>query len=202
MARNHPLIEDAARGILPKWSRVSRSRRDHMDRVAELMSVWSEGLGLKKKERRRWIAAGLLHDAMKGARARDMRRLLPDEFDELPVPILHGPAAAAKLEKAGVEDRSVLNAIAFHTLGHPSLDELGRALYAADFLEPGRSLKPKLRARLTKRMPADLDAVVTEIVGARMKYQMKRGRTLRPETVAFWNELNGGARWDHVSAEY
>ncbi len=173
-----------------------------MERVAELMDRWSRARGLRKRDRRRWVAVGLLHDALKGARARDMRRLLPEEFHELPVPILHGPAAAARLEREGVEDRSVLNAIAFHTLGHPSLDELGRALYAADFLEPGRPLRPKLRKRLRKRMPNELDAVVTEIVGARMRYQMDRGRSLRPETVAFWNELHGGARWDHVSAEY
>ena len=202
MAKHHPRIEDAASGILPEWSKVSRSRHGHMERVSDLMGEWAAEMGLRKRERRRWRAVGLLHDALKGARGRDMKRWVRRRIRDLPVPVLHGPAAAARLRTEGVDDFPFLNAIAYHTLGHSCLDELGRALYAADFLEPGRRVQPKMRAALRERMPQDLDDVVREIVGARLRYMIKKDRVVRPETVGFWNTLNGGEEWDLVSVEF
>ena len=202
MPRNHPRIEDAAVGTLPEWSHVSRSRKAHMRRVADLMAEWAAELGLKKSQCRRWEAAGFLHDALKGARARDMKRLLRSDIATLPVPVLHGPAAAARLRNEGVDDRALLNAIAFHTLGHPALDDIGKALYCADFLEPARTIKKKKRAAWRARMPFELEAVTREVLGARIRHMTQRGRMIRPETIGFWNRLNGGPAWDRVSAEF
>jgi len=87
-----------------------------------------------------------------------------------------------------------LDAITYHTVGHPSLRSLGQALYAADFLEPGRKLRPKFRAALRDRMPGDLEGVMQEILGARIEHLVDRGKGIRPETISFWNELVGGTK--------
>ena len=92
--------------------------------------------------------------------------------------------------------------MAFHTLGHPALDTIGKALYCADFLEPGREIRKKKRAAWRERMQHELDDVVREILGARIRHMTKRGRTIRPETIGFWNSLNGGEPWDRVSVEF
>lgn len=170
-----------------------------MRRVAELLEEWAEVAGLDSDERDRRIAMGFLHDALKGAAPDALRELLDPPLSDLPGPVLHGPAAAELLAREGVDDVSLLQAVRYHTLGHPDLDDAGRALYAADFLEPGRNLRNKWRAGLRDRMPDDGRAVVREIVAARIKHLLNRKRPVRPETMAFWNSLTEGPAWARAS---
>lgn len=199
MSRLHPVVKNASKGVLPEWAQVDRSRYAHMERVAALLKVWAKALGLPKEERRRWRALGFLHDVLKGASAEQLRGVVPEELRGLPGPVLHGPAAAAMLRDDGVEDDSLLMAVSYHTLGHPLLDEAGRALYAADFLEPGRNLRNRWREGLRSRMPQELEAVTKEILGARIIHLVKRGRSVQPETFAMWNTLAGGDSWARAS---
>lgn len=189
----HPLVERAAAGALPAWAEAGSSRREHMARVAELMGSWAGTLGLPAEERLRWVASAYLHDALRSADPESLRRRVPPAMAALPGLLLHGPAAAERLRVDGVRDGGLLRAVAFHTLGHPELRALGRALYAADFLEPGRDLLNEWRERLRARLPGELTTVVREIVGARIAHLVDRGSVLRPETVAFWNSLAGGS---------
>lgn len=195
----HPIVEAAARGDLPSWARMGRKRRAHVKRVARLLDEWARRRGLPEEERTRWLAAAWLHDALKEAPEDELRALLSGREAELPGPVLHGPAAAARLRREGVEDEELLQAVAYHTLGHPELGATGRALYAADFLEPGRKLRNEWRARLRKRMPEDGDKVIKEIVRARIEYLLRKGRPVRPETMAFWNRMAGGEAWARAS---
>ena len=78
-----------------------------------------------------------------------------------------------------------MRAVAFHTLGHPGLDTAGVALYAADFLEPGRAVRADWRASLRGRMPDELDDVVLEVARARTEHLRGIGGSVRPETAAF-----------------
>lgn len=187
------LIERAASGVLPSWAVAGPERREHMARVAALMDEWAARLGLPAAERVRWRAAGWLHDALRDADPGALRALVPDLAD-LPDPLLHGPAAAARLAAEGVEDRELTEAVAYHTLGHPGLGRLGRALYLADFLEPGRTFEPVWRASLRARLPEALDAVLIEVAAARLGYLIRTRRAIRPETFAFWNSLVAGRR--------
>lgn len=164
-----------------------------MERVAALLEEWATGLGLAESERCRWLAAAYLHDALRNADPEELRKRVEPEYAFLPGPLLHGPAAAQRLWVDGVRDGELLNAVGFHTLGHAGFGTMGKALYVADFLEPGRDLLNEWRAGLRARMPADLPGVVREILGARIAYLVGRGSRLRPETVAFWNALVGAA---------
>jgi HD superfamily phosphohydrolase YqeK len=109
---------------------------------------------------------------------------------------LHGPAAAERLREEGVADEELLAAVAYHTIGDPSFGQLGRALYAADFLEPGRTFRAEWRAELRERVPAELDAVVLEVARARVAhvrevhgFSDEPGLVGRARTVAFLNQL-------------
>lgn len=195
----HPLIEDAARGGFPPWARLGPERRAHVERVAGLLEDWARKRGVDEPTRQRWLAAARLHDCLKEASAGELRDLLDGELAELPEPVLHGPAAAARLRREGVEDEDLLRAVAYHTLGHPELGEAGRMLYIADFLEPGRHLRNAWRAELRRRMPHDAECVLKEIVRARIEYLLEDGRPVRPETMAFWNRLAGGEAWARAS---
>ena len=79
----------------------------------------------------------------------------------------------------------------YHTVGHPDLDRLGRALYLADFLEPGRRYEPEWTAALRDRMPHDLDGVMREVVEARVRHVTESGSILHPETRALYEQVQG-----------
>ena len=160
-----------------------------MVRVSELLGTWADALGLSDWDRCRWRAAGFLHDALREAPPELLRARVPPDQSSLPGPLLHGPAVAERLRVHSVLDGELLVALTYHTVGHASLGTLGRALYAADFLEPGRVFLPEWRAGLRARMPEELDAVTRDIVAARVNHLVDRGLELLPDTVAFWNAL-------------
>ena len=178
-----PTIRAAAGGELPEWAVISPERRAHVCRVAELMETWALTRG--RGEAERWCAAAYLHDALRDADPDELRSLVPDAFRDLPAPLLHGPAAATLLADGG--DEEIRIAIRYHTIGHPTLGELGRALYLADFLEPGRSFRTEWRAGLRERMPEQMGGVLVEVIAARMQHLLEQRQNIRPETVAFWN---------------
>lgn len=187
-AGSGPSLEQrAARGELPSWAEAGPERREHMARVAALLGTWAEQLGLPERERVRWRAVGWLHDALRDAPAERLREQVPERFRSFPPPLLHGPAAAERL--TGHLDPAALNAIRYHTVGHPDLDRLGRALYLADFLEPGRDFLRDWREQLRARMPHHLDEVLVEVLGARVRHLVEERRPLRPETAEFWSAL-------------
>lgn len=183
----HALLSAAAEGELPEWARAGEHRRAHVRRVSELMGRWADDLGLGSNERARWRAAGLLHDALRDADPELLRMVVPEDMAALPAKLLHGPAAAERLRREGVDDDLFLRAIAYHTLGHPAFDRLGRALYLADYLEPGRDGMPDGTDALRARCPEDMEDVIRDVASRRIGRLLESKKPLRPETVAFWN---------------
>lgn len=102
-----------------------------------------------------------------------------------PYPLLHGPAAAVRAEAEGETDSAVLEAVRWHTVGCVGWSLTGRALYAADFLEPGRPFLQLERAALAAAWPGDPDGVLVRIVKLRTSHQSERGRSEHPASAAF-----------------
>jgi HD superfamily phosphohydrolase YqeK len=183
------VVRAAARGELPDWACAAEKRRAHIGRVAALLGEWAQALGLSESERTRWVAAGWLHDVLREAHPDELRPLVPQAFRDLPGKLLHGPAAAERL--AGEADPELLEAIRYHTLGSARFERLGRALYLADFLEPGRRYEPEWTAALRARMPHEFDDVLREVVEARVRHVTESGSTLHPETRALYEQVKG-----------
>jgi 2-amino-4-hydroxy-6-hydroxymethyldihydropteridine diphosphokinase len=195
----HPVVREAAAGQLPVWAQAGEARRAHIERVASLLREWAVVRGESRRDVARWTATGYLHDALRGAEHEELRHLVPEAMAELPGKILHGPAAAALLRRDGVDDEELLQAVAYHTLGHAGFGDLGLALFAADFLEPGRRFHNEWRAELATRMPGELEEVVREILAARIRHLLDRDRPVRPETMEFWNKMTSGQAWASAS---
>lgn len=68
------------------------------------------------------------------------------------------------------------------------------ALYAADFLEPGREVRAEWRASLRGRMPGEMDDVALEVASARTEHLRGISGSVRPETAAFLAQLRIRAR--------
>jgi len=160
---------------LPPWAQVTAARRGHVERVAALLGDWAAAIGLAASERDRWLRAAWLHDALRDAPLGD--------------PMAHGPAAAEHAARDGERDRGVLDAVRYHTIGYAGWDDVGRMLYLADVLEPGRDFDPDGRRALAARVPSERQAVLREVARRRIEWVLRSGWPLLPETVAFWNAV-------------
>ena len=164
---------------LPTWAQVTPERRGDIERVVTLLGQWASAMQISAAERERWLKAGWLHDALRDA--------------PLSGPFAHGPAAADLAAAAGETDEGVLSAVRHHTVGSADWDDVGRMLYLADFLEPGRDFGgPKAssdRAALADRVPTARDEVLREVARRRLEWVLRSGWPLPPATVSFWNQL-------------
>jgi HD superfamily phosphohydrolase YqeK len=172
---------------VPAWAQVSPERRAHIGRVAELAARWADRLAVAPDERRRWLWAVWLHDALRDADAATLARWAPDAPG--PGELRHGPASAARAAADGERDQGVLDAVRFHSLGYAGWDMVGRVLYCADYLEPGRTFKREWRAELAARYPDAPDDVLRTVAADRLR-QLVESRWPIPEpTAGFWNSV-------------
>jgi HD superfamily phosphohydrolase YqeK len=162
---------------LPPWAVVTPERRAHIERVVALIASWAHASKVSPAESARWVRAAWLHDSLRDAPAADE--------------LAHGPMAAERAAGDGETDRGVLDAVRFHSLGFAGWDDVGRMLYLADYLEPGRSFDREARRALAARVPAERDAVLLEVAARRIMRVIDCRWPLVPETVGFWNSLVG-----------
>lgn len=173
--------ERAAREFeLPAWAQVGRRRREHIERVVELLEDWAVAMEVPDRERDRWLKAAWLHDALRDAR--------------LAAGTAHGPAAADRAARDGESDRGVLDAVRYHSSGYAGWDDVGKMLYLADYLEPGRKRNGKERASLAARVPRQRDRVLRKIVAYEIRWRVRAGQPVNPRLIEFWNVLTGAAR--------
>jgi 2-amino-4-hydroxy-6-hydroxymethyldihydropteridine diphosphokinase len=182
---------DATGPELPSWAQAGEKRRAHIARVTALLDRWASEMALTADEARAWHDAGRLHDALRDASEAELREMVRGaSFADSPVGVLHGPAAAARLEREGETRAGVLLAVRWHTVGNATWDHTGRALFMADFLEPGRGFMRQDRAFLASLLPRDFDGVFRQVVRMRIEWTLREGKPLFPETVVLWNSVH------------
>jgi HD superfamily phosphohydrolase YqeK len=160
---------------------------EHIRRVAQLVARWAEQIGVPESERQRWLRAVWLHDALRDAPAAELEQWAADTPG--PPELRHGPASAARARAEGEDDRGVLDAVRYHSLGLAEWDMVGRMLYCADYLEPGRPFDRGRRAELADRLPSDPRGVLREVARARLLHIVQSGWPVLEPTRRFWNSL-------------
>jgi HD superfamily phosphohydrolase YqeK len=173
---------------LPPWAQVSEKRIAHIGRVTALLDDWALALELTAQEAKAWHDAGIYHDALRDASEEDLRALA-GEARGYTTDMLHGPAAAARMVAGGESRAELLDAVRFHTVGSSGWGRLGRALYMADYLEPGRKFSRGDRAYLASQVPHAFDATFRQVLRARLEWSLREGMRLFPEAVALWNTV-------------
>jgi 2-amino-4-hydroxy-6-hydroxymethyldihydropteridine diphosphokinase len=175
---------------LPSWAQVGERRRGHIARVTELLDGWAAEMSLSAADAQAWHDAGRWHDALRDAPDLELREMVRGtHFAESPAGVLHGPAAAARLQREGEIRDGVLLAVRWHTIGNASWDHTGRALFMADFLEPGRGFMRQDRAFLASLLPRDFDGVFRQVVRMRLEWTLREGKPLFPESIVLWNSV-------------
>lgn len=174
-------------------AQLPRGPYEHIGRVRQLAAKLAAPLGLNLKRVDLAAAAHDIARAEKGeallARARALG--LPVHPVEAKVPILlHGPVAAESLRQAGViNDAEVLEAIRWHSTGHPTLRALGQVVFLADKLDPAKGSRTTAQERLLELARQDLNAAMLEILTLELQALLRRGRLVHPASVEARNAL-------------
>lgn len=142
--------------------------------------------------------AGIAHDMCKSAKDRWLLAMaLKDGFpivdvEEKKPSLLHGRAAAILLESDfGIADSSILDAVRHHTFGAREMDDLGKIIFVADKIEPGRSgLDPDWLDRLNA---SDLDTMTMMVLEHNIAFLDSRGKAVSPVTREMLSSLKGGS---------
>jgi 2-amino-4-hydroxy-6-hydroxymethyldihydropteridine diphosphokinase len=145
--------------------------------VAALLATWAAAMHVAEDERARWLKAAWLHDALRDAPAANE--------------LAHGPRAAERAAQDGETDQGVLDAVRYHSVGSAQWDDVGKMLYLADYLEPGRPFDQELRRSLAARVPDERDAILKQVAARRIARVVDGRWPLPRETVDFWNALVG-----------
>lgn len=124
----------------------------------------------------RAMLAGLLHDCAKCMP--NAKKLKMAEKHHLEVTslekknpfMLHAKIGALLAEKKyDIEDKEILDAIRWHSTGHPNMTLLEKIVYVADYIEPKRDKAPNLQ-EIRKLAFVDLDKALLKILEDTLSY--------------------------------
>src|SRR6056297_29676 len=171
--------------------RLGKKRYKHTLYVLEAASKLAKNLNLNQKKVK---TAALLHDIAKSKNDEELKLILKDsrwnvdQMEAAILPILHAPAGAVIAEKEfGVEDLEVLEAIRYHTLGHPEMGKIAQVIYAADFISEDRQFSTlnKIRKKTERDFELGLYLITTNII----KYQLEQDNFIHPYSNDLRNKL-------------
>lgn len=156
----------------------------HIDRVVALADELATRHYLDVAQTR---LAAQGHDLLRavptaGLLARAEERGLAIDPVERDVPvILHGPLGALELEERfGLGDRTVLEAIRWHTTGHPDYTPESWAMFIADKVEPSKvSATPELQ-RVLDLARDSLEAAALAYLDFRIAGATEKGQQIHP----------------------
>ncbi|WP_191017544.1 bis(5'-nucleosyl)-tetraphosphatase (symmetrical) YqeK [Treponema zioleckii] len=184
----NPLFE-RIRGYAEK--NLSKSRYEHSMRTAQTAAELCRLYGLP--DSLGWIS-GIAHDICKEIPADKMIALAKRDGNvisqlELDKPaLLHGRAAAIKVQdEFGISDKNIIDAIANHTLGAVGLCDLGKILFVADKIEPGR---PQSTEEYRKNLYSkSLNGITLAVLDENIEYLKSKGKTAAPVSIEFAEQL-------------
>lgn len=102
--------------------------------------------------------------------------------------LLHGRAGAVMLEeKFGITNLEILDAVRWHTTGHPGMGEIGKALFVSDYIEPGRTHVSD--AYRKKIYGMNLNGMVIEVLSSQIEYLRNSGNIIVESSILLYDKL-------------
>ncbi len=172
---------------------LKESRYQHSHRVANYAKFLAEHHSAEGVNPDKAFFAGLAHDMCKNFSDEELVATVEkdgmgiDDIEKTRLNLLHGRAAAVLLkEKFAVKDKSILNAIAFHTFGYEGIDALGKMVYIADKIEPARPNTEEFRDFALK---ATLTELMLKVLLWNMNYIKSKAGRIHPLTDKMYKQL-------------
>lgn len=176
-----------------KLDKMKKRVQDHLDkeRYEHTMGVMYTAAAMAmcyQVDMEKALIAGLLHDCAKCLSSDKKLRLcekygiIISESERRNPGLLHAKLGAyiAKT-KYDVEDQEIVDAIAYHTTGRPSMTLLDKIVYIADYLEPNRNMAPNL-TEVRKLAFEDIDECLYLILKDSLAYLKTRNEVIDPMT--------------------
>ena len=139
------------------------------------------------------LIAGYLHDCAK-CFSDDKKLDLAKKYDikvskiEKDHPTLLHAKLGAELarDKYDVEDRGILDAIKFHTMGRADMSKLEQVIFVADYIEPNRNKAPDL-LEIRKLAFTDLDLATFRVLEGTLAHLKEEDKEIEPSTIETFN---------------
>jgi len=165
---------------------VPTARMQHILRVEQMSVELARHYHLNVEQA---AQAGLMHDLakyFKPERLLQMAREGGIDIDPICAAtphLLHADVSAiVAKEEFGIQEDSVLNAIALHTLGTPGMSNMSCVVFLADSLEPGRGDTPELE-NLRTIAHIDLHKAVWLTCDYCIKHLLNTRRLIHPRMI-------------------
>ncbi len=172
---------------------LPRKRYLHSVAVAHLAAAYAASLGYDPE---RALIAGMLHDC---AKAYSDEQLVKDcdkyaisvtEVERRNGFLLHGKLGAFYARtKYFITDEEILSAISYHTTGRPSMTDLEKAVFLADYLEPFRTQPTDPELNEIRRIAfEDIDKAVYLALKNTLRYLASTGQETDMTTTETFEE--------------
>lgn len=170
---------------------MSEKRDEHTLGVAKSAKKIAKMYGVSEFDAE---VAALLHDCAKNRTIEDMKRVITKEEElseeEYNLPeILHGFAGAIYARNLfRIEEKNILNAIKYHTIGRKNMSQLEKVIYISDVIEPGRKQEgvEKIRELVYK---GEIDCAILIETEEKIKYLLSTGRVVHTNTLDMRNSI-------------
>lgn len=138
----------------------------------------------------------LAHDVARTLKKKEMLRradgfALPAlEMERRSPVLLHGPVGAELLRhEDGLDDPEILDAVRWHSTGHPNLSPLGLLVFLSDKLDPNKLKSYPYQAELRAIANESLHRAALEFLCRESALRLQRRRPVHPSSVAAINAL-------------
>ena len=156
--------------------RLSDKRYRHTLGCTETAEKLAKMLGADSQKA---YTAGLLHDCAKELSLSEQLAYAekcgykPDRLTAMSSNLLHAPVSALMAKREfGIDDKEILEAIAYHTTGKENMTLLGKIVFSADMVEPNRDF-PGVD-ELRKNIFSDFDKGLIEIFDCSISFVLKK----------------------------
>lgn len=194
----HPGLVEIANGkFRERFASLPDKLQAHVFRVRDV------GLDLASRhgiDEERAELAILGHDVARAAKKSEILRqagrfeLTTLDIERKAPVMLHGPVGAELLRhEDGLDDEEILNAVRYHTTGHPSLTPLGLLVFIADKLEPNKIKSYPYQQELRHIANESLQQAALEFLCRESALRLQRRRPVHPASLSAINALLLGA---------
>ena len=188
---NNDLIKNVDLDMKKIKKLLGKERFQHTKSVLKAALKLSEQLDVDLEKVKK---AALLHDIAKSKNREELIELIREskwQVDELELsitPVLHAPAGAVIAEKEfKIKDKEILEAIRYHSLGHPKMGKIAQVIYASDFISGDRNFEGlnNIRLEIEINFENGLYLIVNHII----RYQIEQNNMIHPYSNDLRNQL-------------
>lgn len=180
---------------------LSHLRFEHLLSTAKECAYLCRMFGLDSNAGR---IAGISHDIARELSDKEIITLVERDGMDMsdyeykhPV-LLHGRAGAVILqEEFGINEEVILDAVRWHTVGHPDMGSIGKVLFVADYVEPGRDHITEDFRRMLYGL--NLNGMVTEVLSRQIEYLRNKGNIIVESSILLYDKLLSENDRKHLS---